>query len=599
MHAATRHARTLAVVKEEPDPGRRQGTRETPRAAPARGLLAALLLAASVLAPHWPRERADFTFDDVDFIETNQSIRSLPEAFAALLAPFPPDQPERGLYRPLTSLAYALDHRIGGGAARAFHRDNVLLYGVVVALVYRLARTYGRSPGFALSLALLFAVHPVHCDAVDAVAGRSELLALLFSLAALLAFLRTRQASSRRSGAWLAASAGAYALACAAKETAVVLPAILAVHAWMLAPAAGIGPRARALARLLPHAAVLVLYLAARLAALERFAPSEPLMRGIPFEIRLHTVGRVFLENLRLLVFPRVLEIDFYYLETVGVATGGSPAALAGLAALTAAAGALAWLLLRRAPEPGAAGPPDAHALTACGLALFLGFLLPVSHVFDFGALMAERFLFAPSLGFLLLVVLAGARAVDALPAPAPLRRAVAAALVGALALAGSVRSAARAAEWRDSVGLWLAADRDLPDHPMVLSNLASAWIERGDHEAADAVLERGLARDPHNVPMLGSLGNLRMAQRRLSEARAAFEHVLRLAPEDFVTWNNLGVLEVLRDRPADAIPLFQRSLAINPNFAEARRNLADVEAHLRRRPAVGSQMPTPPQGSR
>jgi len=553
-----------------------------------RGALAALALAAAVLAPHWPCERADFTFDDHDFIEANQSIRSPGEAFAALLAPFPPDQPQRGLYRPLTSLSYALDFWLGGGDARSFHRTNVLLYGAVVVLVQRLALAYGLSSGFALALAILFAVHPVHCDAVDAIAGRSELLALLFSLASLLVYLRTLRTSTSRSapraGAWLAASAAAFALACAAKETGAVLPAILAVHAWVLAaPGSGPGDRRAALRGLAAHAGVLALYIAARFAALGAFAASEPLLRGVPFEIRLYTLGSVFLEYLRLLVFPQVLQVDFYYQQALGIATGATPRSLAGLALLAVAAGALVWLLLRQGPVRAAraAGQRSQRPLFACALAIFLGFLFPVSHLLDLGALMAERFLFAPSVGFLLLATLAGARALERVFEAPGLRRGVAVVLVGALALAGALRSAARAAEWRDAAALWVAADRDLPDNAAILSNLASVRIARGELDAAAALLERSLAHDPELVEALGNLGSVRMQQGRLEEARVAFTRLLALAPDDFITWSNLGVLETRRNRLADAVPFFQRSLAINPNYADARRNLTAAQRLL------------------
>jgi tetratricopeptide (TPR) repeat protein len=550
-----------------------------------------LLLAACVLLPHWPRERADFVYDDRDFVSTNQSIRSPGEALAALLSPFPPDDPARGLYRPLTSLSYAIDFQIGGGDARAFHRSNALLYLVVVVLLFRLGLVYGRGFGFALAFALLFAVHPVHCDAVDAIAGRSELLALLFSLLSLLAFLEARGTGGRSRG-WLAFSVGAYALACGAKETGVVLPAILAVHAWVLPLDPARGARRAELIRLAPFAGVLALYLLARYSALGGFAPAEPLLRGVPFEIRLHTLGSVFLEYLRLLVFPTVLETDFFYREQLGIAAGATLRSLAGLGLLAAAAGAFAWLLLRagrdrdRLPSRAA----SAHALGACGLAIFLGFLFPVSHLLDFGALMAERFLFAPSAGFLLLVVLAGSTALERGLASPGLRGGVAVALLGALALAGTLRSAARAAEWRDSVALWVAADRDLPNHPDIRANLAAARIDRGELDAAAALLEESLARHPDHAATLGNLGNLRMQQGRFEEARSAFERLLLLDPGDFVTWNNLGVLEIRRERPADALACFRRSLELNPNFAEARRNLDATERHLERARRAGAQ---------
>lgn len=554
-----------------------------------RAALAMLLLAAAVLLPHWPRERADFVYDDRDFIAANQSIRSPGEALAVLLAPFPPDSPVRGLYRPLTSLSYALDFQLGGGDARAFHRSNALLYLVVVALVFHLALVYGRGFGFALAFALLFAVHPVHCDAVDAIAGRSELLALLFSLLSLIAFLEARAADGR-SRPWLALSVGAYALACAAKETGVVLPAILAAHAWVLPLAPARDERRAGLILLAPFVGVLALYLVARFNALGSFAPAEPLLRGVPLEIRLHTLGSVFLEYLRLLVFPGVLETDFYYREQLGIAAGATVRSLCGLALLGAAGGALAWLLLRAGHARGRLSSPmaSAQALSACGLAIFLGFLFPVSHLLDFGALMAERFLFAPSTGFLLLVVLAGATALERGRASPGLRRSVAVALVGALALAGALRSAARAAEWRDAVALWVAADRDLPNHPGIRANLAAARIARGELDAAAALLEESLVQHPDHPETLGNLGNLRMQQGRFEEARSAFERILVLDPGDFITWNNLGVLEIRRERPADALAFFRRSLELNPNFADARRNLDATERHLERARSAG-----------
>jgi hypothetical protein len=551
-----------------------------------KATLATLLLAASVLLPHWPRERAEFTYDDREFIETNQSIRSLGEAFAVWLAPFPPDQPDRGLYRPLTSLSYALDFQLGGGDARAFHRTNILLYGAVVAMVFHLALAYGRGFGFALSLALLFAVHPVHCDAVDAIAGRSELLSLLFSLASLIAFLKARRfggpSQTRR---WLAVSATAYALASLAKETGVVLPAILAVHAWVLPfdPRAQRGGRRVNPWHLVPYAGVLALYLVARFAALGQFAPAEPLMRGVPFEIRLRTLGSVFIEYLRLLVFPDVLQIDFYYRLHVGIAGDASVRSLAGLALFSAAGGTLAWLLLHpdRSRDRLPSEIVSARALATCALALFLGFLFPVSHLLDLEALMAERFLFAPSTGFLLLVVLAGASTLERMIASPGLRRGATVALVGALALAGALRSAARAAEWRDPVALWVAADRDLPNNFAIRANLAAALIDRGDLDAAGSLLEENVVRYPNEVLTLSNLGLLRLRQRRFEEARSAFERVLKLRPGDVVTWNNLGALEMRRNRPVDALACFRRALELNPNFAEARRNLEATEGQI------------------
>ncbi len=375
------------------------------------GAAAALLLTVSVLV-HWPFGIAEFVLDDHDFVVLNASIRSFSGAWDTLLEPFPPDQPERGLYRPVTSLSYAIDYAFSGEDARGYHRTNVALYLVVVLLVYRLALTYLATPSFAVAVALVFSLHPVHTGAVDAIAGRSELLALLFGLTSILLFLRAVRSAG--SPLWaLGGSLLAYALAGLSKETGVVLPGVLAFHVLLFHPPRAKGDQARrdrALRFLAPFAFVLAAYLALRLSVLGRFSPELMALDGEPLVVRLLTMGSVFFENLRLLVYPSVLHVDYYYHDTIGIVSEPSARAILGLAAAALCLALLAAALvrhLRGAPEE-AQGDARTRAVAILSLATFAIFLFPVSHVFNINAILAERFLLAPSLGFILLVVLAG-----------------------------------------------------------------------------------------------------------------------------------------------------------------------------------------------
>jgi hypothetical protein len=168
----------------------------------------ALSVALLCTAIHWPGDGAQFTYDDREFIERNASIRSPGAALGVFFAPFPPEQPERGLYRPLTNLSYAADYALWENRAQGFHLDNLFVHAGIVLLVYALALAYRPSPLFAGCVALAFALHPVHADAVDSVAGRSELLCLFFALGSLLCFLRALRAEAapddgaRRRIAW-------------------------------------------------------------------------------------------------------------------------------------------------------------------------------------------------------------------------------------------------------------------------------------------------------------------------------------------------------------------------------------------------------------
>jgi len=558
-----------------------------------------LLLLASVLV-HWPGSRADFSYDDRDFVETNQSIRTLAGGLAAFGAPFPPHQPQRALYRPLTNLSYAFDHAIGGQQARGYHLTNLALYAIVVLLVYGLARAYLPAPGYAFSAALLFSVHPVHCDAVDSIAGRSEILCLLFSLVALLLFLRALSEPRLRLGhPALLASAAAYALACLAKESGAVLPAVLAAHCWALRPPArGAGLRAwlRELRPVLPHAVVLAAYAALRMSVLGRFSPETAILRGSDFWTHVHTMGTVFFFDLRLLLLPNILEVDYYYQALIGLVDRATPTSILGWLGLLGLLVLALRLALRHFGEPAPGEPPELareRAVALCAFSIFFVTLFPYSHVLEIGALIAERFLFAPSLGFLLLVVLAGRRLLEnRLRGRAAF--AVAALLVAALAGAGAWRSHARAADWRDDVRLWRSAERHLRGDKRVHTNLAGAYIERGEFDPARTQLEKALEVDPHYLPALGNLGIIQLEEGRLDEAAATYRHIVEADPRDFLAWNNLGIIEMRRYRYAAAVEHFRHALEINPNFAWARRNLWEAERALsearEKAPAQGSR---------
>ncbi|KAK3927728.1 Protein O-mannosyl-transferase TMTC2 [Frankliniella fusca] len=99
-----------------------------------------------------------------------------------------------GSYRPLTVLSLRLNALLAGGALQdspwGFHAGNVLLHVAASLLVLALGRRLLGSPWAAAVAALLFAAHPVHCEAVAGVVGRADLLCAVFSLVSLLAYLR-------------------------------------------------------------------------------------------------------------------------------------------------------------------------------------------------------------------------------------------------------------------------------------------------------------------------------------------------------------------------------------------------------------------------
>lgn len=109
----------------------------------------------------------------------------------------------RFYYRPLLKLTFLADHRFWGLQASFMHLENILIHGVNVLLVFSLARRAFRGAGLNNQLlpviaGLVFALHPIQTESVNWISGRTDPLATLFVLSAMLTLvyaLETRRAA--------------------------------------------------------------------------------------------------------------------------------------------------------------------------------------------------------------------------------------------------------------------------------------------------------------------------------------------------------------------------------------------------------------------
>lgn len=520
----------------------------------SRRLLIASLLAVSVVAvvPHVPALAAGWTYDDREFVIHNASIRRLSTALGAFLSPFPPEQPERGLFRPVTNLSYALDHLVFGDWPGGFHGTNIAIYWVLCLLSLLVARRLLPGP-HALAAALVFAAHPVHCEAVDSVAGRSELLSLSFGLLALLC--ARRHDGTGRPG-WFAAMVACLASAMLAKESGVM--AVVVVGAYLVLV------RHSARMRLIGGAlgALVISYVALRLSVLGRVAP-ELTVGGKTLSTRVATAAAVYVENLRLLFFPSLLDVDYFYQHALERTE--PTRTIIGVTLILATLGLTAWLVAQAQSRP-------RRAVAAFAAVMFVACLLPTSHVVPFGAVLAERFLLAPSAALALLLL----AFVPRISAPYTIVFLALTVLLGG-------RTYARARDWRDSVTLFSqTAGRVSPD-PRIETNLAYGYIERGDAKTAIVHLRRALAIDPSHLAALNNLGYLLMHSGSYEQARAVFARIIEIDPANASAFNNLGVIATQTNDYPLARARYRKALAINPNHQSARENLSSVEAALER----------------
>ncbi len=556
--AARSGAKLPSPRRDEIDGSKRGGAgpvRLRASGAPSRFLLLSLaaILLVSLFA-YGGSLRYGFVSDDlhliVDRLSAYQKAFPLAEAFTQSFwkgggyGSLPGE--DKDYYRPLITLSYALDARLWGDRAWGYHLTNLLLHILASGLVLRLLLRLGVRRPPALAAALLFAAHPLHVTSVAWISGRTDLLCAVLLLAAydrLAAAIDSRigfpaDATGRPTGRHepeggrgldlrrIGPGLLLYALALFAKEMAIVLPGLLALHLLLRRAqsirAEGAGPRGEA-SWWIEVAAVTGVTLAffllrAALLGLPDFAagarsPEVPFRPGV--------LPAVLTWYWRGFLAPGALQLTVPYPL---VASGADPRFLVGL------------LLLGLHVVVAVAGLRRGHpAGVAAGWIVIS--LIPVSHLvpLTFRALVAEYWAYIPSIGFVVLVA-----------------------------------SVASVAGSRRAPTLILAAG--------VLAGLVYTPLRARPLASETALLRHQLRQNPRDAESWVTLAVEHAARGELAPAFDAVRQAIRVEPSLLGAQLCLGNLYDLSGQPDSAEAAYRREILHHPERSAARVNLADLK---------------------
>lgn len=454
----------------------------------------ALLVAFVAAAVYGSTLGHAFTWDDGYNVVENESIRSLSEIPGFFLEAWGSHAEDAqsvaintNYYRPVALASYAVDYALFGLNPTGFHGVNVFLHVLASVLVWllgwRLCSGVGRERWGALAAAIVFAVHPVHTEVVDVITYRTDLLASLFYLACLVAWMgpvagRTGAKDRRAVLLWVPLL---YALGVGSKEMAVTVPVALALLDWLVTRRdASLGERAK---RLAPVVLVLVCYLAVRSALL---TPSGYSFYGeAPASVVFWSMLDVFALYGRLLVAPWPLNPFYDWSVLPPQETLLAPGPILGLGLLAAWLGAIRWAW-RRQPR------------VAWLLALYLIVLVPVSHVVPVVVAAGERFLYLAMVGPLLAAGLLGAEWAER-----PGRVRALGALAAVVIMGATGLTVTRNADWASDRAILEAGVRDWPQSYNHWMGMARLHEREGRPDEA-AVIYRKLGRDGDAVRLEG-----------------------------------------------------------------------------------------------
>jgi protein O-mannosyl-transferase len=485
-----------------------------------------------------------------------------------------------GLYRPLTTSSYLLNYAVFGNGTHpeGYHWVNLALHGINVSLVYLLGMLVLDAAAPALALAALWGVHPLLTESVTNVVGRADLLATFAVLAGLLCYVKSASVPGRRKLLWVAALPITQAVGLFSKENAAVLPGVMLLYDLTWRGRAAWRGRVPAYAALVPPFAVFF-YLRSALPMhiLARFADNP--LSGADFWTARLTAIKVIGKYLWLFIWPAGLSADYSY-NAVPL-FGWHPLEWNDVKALIALALCLGAALLAvrtyRTRKP-----------LFFFLLFFFVALVPTSNLaILIGSIMAERFVYLPSIG-LAGCAIAAICALDRQVTRQRLWVARAAWIaLGFLCLACAARTYARNFDWLDERSLWTSAVDVCPESAKARYNLGNALLPLpGRLPDAIAEFQAALRIEPGNAAAHFSLGSaVSQLPGRLPDAIAEYQAALRIDPHYAAAHSNLGLALANSGRWPEAIAEYQTALRINPDLAEAHDNLGLALANSGRWP--------------
>ncbi|MDT8395019.1 MAG: tetratricopeptide repeat protein, partial [bacterium] len=484
----------------------------------------------------------DYTWDDPPLVTRVQEALSGGKVSQLFTTSFFVQTVQSARYfRPVMMGSLLGDVVLTGGSPWFSHLVNVLIHGINAVLVFFLFNLIlGSRPG-ALAGALLFAVHPVHAEAVSAVSSRMDLMALMFILPA--AILWVSPAEDRQERvllSWMAAALS-FLLACFTKETAFMLPAALVgwealrwrrpnrqqvVGAVFLAASAG--------GALLARAAVF---------AREADNGVRTVKAGALWpDANFWTSLKILLVNMRLAVYPFPIRSHW----------AGSDLVLGGTTFLGAA------LFIAAV---GAAFRKRRH-IAAMGITWWAVFTFPVLGFFNLGQVVAaERYAYIPSAGICLIAGILAA----GLAEKQRKRMAVKKLLTAGVFLLASW-TVFHTLPWTDEVRIYRHVLGSNPAYATPYLNLGVVLAREGQYEEAMEAYNSALELVPGWDKALFNRGNLSSRMGRSAEALADFEKLLDLKPDDWEAALNMGNVLAALGRTGEAVSSYERAAVSGPS---------------------------------
>jgi len=463
-------------------------------------------------------------------------------------------------YRPVVTFSYFVDYALWQLKPWGYHLTNIIIHTINAYLVYFAAYCLFRNRTTAFISCLLFSLHPIFSEAVNAISYREDLLSATFLLAAFILFVTYHQNPTKRSFVIrYPLSLLAYLLAMVSKETAIVLPLLILSYEFILKKIP-IPNRRHLIRRLITnYAGYLVVggfYLFLRFYLIHN--PGEWIAYpGDSVFVNFIMMTKVVGYYLKLLFIPAPLNADYVTPLTF------SPADVAFIISAILLI-ITAILLVKKCRLSG---------IWTFSVIWFFVTLLPVLNIIPINNIMAERYLYIPGIGFTMLFGSVLTRRVSDYGKYKIFR-------VGLIAVVCPLfiwNTVSRNRIWLNEFTFSTETIRRSPASFRIYNNLGFFYYQKGLNDAAIQAFRDSIKiryDQPKAHCNLGAAYSLKgLGDAAVEELKVA----VRLRNQYPEAHNNLGILYKRKGLLDEAVNEYAEALKVNPYYADAHNNLGSA----------------------
>jgi tetratricopeptide (TPR) repeat protein len=502
-----------------------------------------------------------FTMDDAPAIVVNPLIRDLGNIPQIIISPYTREvNPTSYLYRPLTSVTYALSYAIDGLNPTIFFMGNILLHALNAFLVFLLFNYWFDRKWLGFMAALLFIVHPIQTDVIPSGVGRTGLLLTFFSLLSILCYIK-----SKNSKVNYFLSLFFYFCAMLSKETGAFLIVFLALYTFF--EKSDLSLKAYFKKNIIydiGFGITFIIYFFLRLAVVKVFFVPQvfvfnPLI-GRSALVRILTGLKILVYYyIRLMVYPDKLCALYAYDQIEIVDSPFELSFLISLLIMILFAGIIFYFYKKSNKA-------------------YLGLLLFISNIFFYsnvpflsGAIVAERFLYLSSVGFVIFVL-----SIYLLLKKRVLRI-IFLFFIGTIVILFSLKTIERSRVWQNNLTLFKSVVEVFPRNAIAHYYLGREYLQEDDLQPAIDHFQKAVVIYPKLYKAYTFLGFAYAWVGDHEKAIRYYGEGLDNLKGTSELWLKYGYSYSILDMHTEAFQAYLTSLELNPENTITRYHLAEL----------------------